>query len=79
MGVGGTVIGCGIVSYFYEGQRVTPISPLGLAVATAGAFTLLFFYRLLVGYWFVEGDAPTYQYMRRSRRRRRRDFAHYED
>ena len=53
MGVGGTVIGCGIVSYFYAGQRVTPISPLGLAVATAGAFTLLFFYRLLVGYWFV--------------------------
>ena len=79
MGVGGTVIGCGIVSYFYAGQRVTPISPLGLAVATAGAFTLLFFYRLLVGYWFVEGDVPTHQYRRRFRRRRRRDFAHYED
>ncbi len=79
MGVGGTVIGCGIVSYFYAGQRITPISPLGLAVATGGAFTLLFFYRLLVGYWFVEGDVPTRQYRRRFHRRRRRDFAHYED
>ncbi|MCH8047889.1 MAG: hypothetical protein IID44_29695 [Planctomycetes bacterium] len=48
-------------------------------MATAGAFTLLFFYRLLVGYWFVEGDVPTPQYRRRFRRRRRRDFAHYED
>jgi uncharacterized membrane protein YeaQ/YmgE (transglycosylase-associated protein family) len=58
MGIGGTVIGCGTLAFFYEGQRVTPISPLGLAVATAGAFILLFFYRILGGYWFVEGDAP---------------------
>src|SRR5918999_3527939 len=49
MGIGGTVIGCGLVSYFYEGQRVTPISPLGLAVATGGAFVILSFYRLLAG------------------------------
>ena len=69
VGVGGTVIGCGIVSYFYAGERVTPISPLGLAVATAGAFTLLFFYRLLVGCWFVEGDVPTPLYRRRFGRR----------
>jgi len=58
MGIGGTVIGCGTLAYFYEGQRVTPISPVGLAVATGGAFVLLFFYRLLAGYWFVEGDNP---------------------
>jgi len=56
MGIGGTVIGCGTLAYFCEGQRVTPISPAGLAVATGGAFILLFFYRLLAGYWFVEGD-----------------------
>jgi len=56
MGIGGTVIGCGTLSYFWEGHRVTPISPIGLAVATGGAFVLLFFYRLLGGYWFVEGD-----------------------
>ena len=56
MGVGGTVIGCGSVSFFYQGERVTPISPLGLLVATLGAFTLLFFYKLLGGYIFTEGE-----------------------
>jgi uncharacterized membrane protein YeaQ/YmgE (transglycosylase-associated protein family) len=59
MGVGGTVIGCGVAMYFYPGQRVTPISPLGFLVATAGAFIILFFYRLLAGKWFVEGERPT--------------------
>ena len=58
MGAGGAVIGCGTLSFFVEGQRVSPLTPLGLAVATAGAFILLFFYKLLGGYWFVEGDSP---------------------
>jgi uncharacterized membrane protein YeaQ/YmgE (transglycosylase-associated protein family) len=58
MGIGGTVIGCGVLAYFWEGHRVTPVSPLGLAVGTGGAFILLFFYKLLAGYWFVEGPAP---------------------
>ncbi len=49
MGVGGSVIGCGTLMYFYDGERITPISPLGFAVATGGAFILLFFYRLLSG------------------------------
>jgi uncharacterized membrane protein YeaQ/YmgE (transglycosylase-associated protein family) len=68
MGIGGTVIGCGILSFFYQGQRVTPISPLGMLVGTAGAFILLFFYRLLGGYWFVEGELPSKNYTRRGRR-----------
>ncbi len=54
MGIGGTVIGCGILSYFSD-ERISPISPLGFAVGTAGAFLLLFFYRLLGGYIFREG------------------------
>ncbi len=49
MGIGGSVIGCGTLMYFYDGERITPISPLGFAVATGGAFILLFFYRLLSG------------------------------
>src|SRR3990170_2975922 len=57
MGIGGTVIGCGVASFFYAGQRVTPISPLGFLVATVGAFAILFFYRLLAGKWFVEGES----------------------
>jgi uncharacterized membrane protein YeaQ/YmgE (transglycosylase-associated protein family) len=58
MGVGGTVIGCGILSFFMEGQRVSPISPTGFAVATGGAFLILFFYKLLGGYWFQEDEGP---------------------
>ncbi len=58
MGIGGTVIGCGILSYFYEGKRISPISPIGFAVGTGGAFLLLFFYRLLGGYIFRENAMP---------------------
>jgi uncharacterized membrane protein YeaQ/YmgE (transglycosylase-associated protein family) len=77
MGIGGTVIGCGVVSYFYEGHRVTPITPMGAVVATAGAFVLLFFYRLLSGYIFQEGDTRVRR--RHSRRRRRYDSVAYDD
>ena len=81
MGIGGSVIGCGILSFFIEGQRVTPISPLGTAVATAGAFIILIFYRLLGGYWFIEGEHPRRRYRSRSRTRRRRRYqpAYYYD
>jgi uncharacterized membrane protein YeaQ/YmgE (transglycosylase-associated protein family) len=58
MGVVGTVIGCGIVSYFWQGHTITPISPVGFCVATGGAFVLLFFYKLLGGYYFDEGHVP---------------------
>ncbi len=58
MGVGGTVVGCSALMYFSHGDRVTPISPLGFVVATGGAFVLLFFYRLLGGRFFVEGERP---------------------
>ena len=58
MGIGGSVIGCGVLAYFIEGHRVTPISPMGLLVATGGAFVLLVFYRLLGGHWFREGGRP---------------------
>ena len=64
MGIAGTVIGCGIVSFVWKGHIITPISPLGFCVATAGAFILLFFYKLLGGYYFVEDRGPL---MRRPR------------
>jgi uncharacterized membrane protein YeaQ/YmgE (transglycosylase-associated protein family) len=76
MGIGGTVIGCGTLSFLYEGQRVTPISPMGFAVATGGAFIILAFYRLLAGYWFVEGDRHPRMRLRPQPRRRRR-YADY--
>lgn len=80
MGIGGTVIGSGVCSMLLGGTRVTPISPAGVLVATAGAFTLLFFYRLLGGHYFIEGESREPRRRRSSRRRRtrRRDYA-YED
>ncbi|MFP6694122.1 MAG: GlsB/YeaQ/YmgE family stress response membrane protein [Pirellulales bacterium] len=75
MGIGGAVIGCGILAYFWTAARVQPISPLGFLVATAGAFLLLFFYRLLAGYFFREGEtSPRIHHMRRRRRRRSYDY-----
>lgn len=69
MGIGGTVIGCGVVSYFYRGAPITPISLMGFLCGTAGAFVLLFFYKLLGGYWFIEGETPTVLHRQRRRRR----------
>jgi uncharacterized membrane protein YeaQ/YmgE (transglycosylase-associated protein family) len=78
MGIGGTVIGCGCVSYFC-GYRLTPISILGLAAATAGAFVLLAFYRLLSGYFFVEGGTAPRRHLRRPLARARRKTVDYID
>lgn len=54
MGVAGAVIGTAVLAYFWEGHRVTPLSPAGFVVAVAGAFVLLLFHRLLGGYMFRE-------------------------
>jgi len=80
MGIGGSVIGAGTLAFFWEGQRVTPISPMGFLTATAGAFILLFFYRLLGGYFFIEGDGgPRYRRRPFYRRRRRAYRDSYDD
>ena len=75
MGIGGTLVGMGILTYFYNGEPLSPISPIGFLVGTTGAFLLLFFYRFLGGYWFVEGDQGLVNgqsgRVRRSRRRTR--------
>lgn len=81
MGIGGTIIGCGMWSFFYAGQRVTPISPMGFCVATGGAFVILFFYKMLAGYWFLEGEGySTRRYSGSSSRRRRRSnyYSNYD-
>ncbi|MGE0607709.1 MAG: GlsB/YeaQ/YmgE family stress response membrane protein [Pirellulales bacterium] len=56
MGIGGTVIGLGILALVWRDMHVTPISPIGFVVATAGSFVLLFFYRLLGGRFFTESS-----------------------
>jgi len=83
MGVGGVVIGCGVLSLALGGYVIKPISPLGMGVGTLGAFVLLFFYRLLGGYWFIEGEEPKVLHRsrrgRRNYRRRRRGYAYDDD
>lgn len=68
MGIGGSVVGSGTLMLLWEGTRVTPVSPLGFVVATAGAFIILFFYKMLAGHFFTEGEET------RAVRRRRRSF-----
>lgn len=72
MGIAGSVVGCGTMAFFSANQKITPISPLGFLLATAGAFTLLFFHRLLSGTLFTEGEDRNLQRLWPFRRRRRR-------
>jgi uncharacterized membrane protein YeaQ/YmgE (transglycosylase-associated protein family) len=82
MGVAGTIIGCGVVTFFW-GQHVTPISAIGFLSGTGGSFLLLLFYRLLGGYFFTEGQdgiiARRPAYRRRAAYARRRRSTVYED
>lgn len=83
MGIGGTVLGCGVVSYFNDGVRVVPVSPLGMLVGTGGTLLILFFYKLLGGYYFLEGEYVSRNHRARlgygPGRRRRTPAAAYED
>jgi uncharacterized membrane protein YeaQ/YmgE (transglycosylase-associated protein family) len=79
MGVGGTMIGCGILSYFYQGEHITPISTVGFLVGTGGAFVLLFFYRMLSGRLFAEGGTRRPITIRRPHRMRRDNATEYVD
>jgi uncharacterized membrane protein YeaQ/YmgE (transglycosylase-associated protein family) len=74
MGIGGSVIGCGIVMFFWREATIDPISGKGFIAATAGAFLLLFSYRLMSGSFYSEAsgheDGTIHRARRRSRRRR---------
>ncbi len=73
MGIAGSVIGSGILAFFWQGQRISPISPLGFLLATGGAFVLLLFYRIFAGSFFVEAQDGRYAFKgwkRRSSRKR---------
>lgn len=72
MGIGGSVIGCGCVLFFWRDAQIDPISGKGFIAATLGAFSLLFFYRLLAGSFFAEGSVHDDRIAHRTRRRSRR-------
>jgi uncharacterized membrane protein YeaQ/YmgE (transglycosylase-associated protein family) len=78
MGVVGSLIGCSLLLLIDSSFKVTPISPIGFVAGTAGAFLLLFFFRLLSNSYMVEavdgkvsgnpGTTVTTFYRRRNRR-----------
>ena len=72
MGIVGSVIGCGTVLFFWRDAQIDPISGKGFIAATLGAFTLLFFYRLLAGSFFAEGSVHDDRLAHKTRRRSRR-------
>lgn len=72
MGIGGSVIGCGTVLFFWRDAAIDPISGKGFIAATLGAFMLLFFYRLLSGSFIKESSVHEDKMMHRARRRSRR-------
>ncbi len=72
MGIGGSVIGCGIVLFFWRDAVIDPISTKGFFAAVLGSFTLLFFYRLLSGSFLKETEDGDVRWMHRLRRRVRR-------
>ena len=55
MGVLGSIIGAGILLFFSDNLRVTPVSPAGFVVAIAGTALLLSSYRLISGAGFRFG------------------------
>jgi uncharacterized membrane protein YeaQ/YmgE (transglycosylase-associated protein family) len=72
MGIVGSVMGCGVIAFFFDGYRITPISTMGFGAGTAGSFVILFFYRLLAGTFFVESEDGERTLFRSERARRRR-------
>lgn len=66
MGIVGSIIGCGTLAFFIPNTKITPISPFGFIAATAGAFLLLAFYKMLsngrkqqVDIWLSGSSSPS--------------------
>jgi uncharacterized membrane protein YeaQ/YmgE (transglycosylase-associated protein family) len=72
MGIVGSVLGCGVIAFFFDGYHITPISSMGFGAGTGGSFIILFFYRLLAGTFFVESEDGERTIYRAERSRRRR-------
>ncbi len=73
-GIAGSVIGCGTALFFWRDMSIDPISVKGFFAAVIGAFSLLFFYRLLSGSFFNETsdteDGWVHKLRRRSKKRK---------
>ena len=54
MGIGGAFVGAALVSFFWTGHHVSPLTPLGFIAAILGSSLLLVSHRLLSGRFFRE-------------------------
>lgn len=82
LGIAGSVLGCGCVGFFYETERLTPTSPMGMVVAVGGAFALLGLYRLygdLLPWQPVDSRTSSTHDRSYDPYRRRYGSANYED
>jgi len=73
MGIAGSIIGCGVLTFFQPEMQITPISLFGFVAATAGTFVILLMYRLLSGSIFpeaVDGEKIIHNTIRRKRARK---------
>ena len=68
MGIAGTLMGCALLRFFYPDRYVLPISMEGFAIGVGGAVILLAFYKVLAGYWFIEGEQTAQRHRRRKRK-----------
>ena len=73
MGIVGTIIGCGTLSFFGS-IHITPISLPGFAAGTAGAFVILGFYRLFAASVFTSMQSGVLMQVRTRRRAQPRNF-----
>ena len=69
MGIGGSIIGCGVYKLINPELAVSPLSLFGFCIGTFGAFVVLVFYKILGGYWFREGEHVSRGHLYRRRRR----------
>ena len=72
IGIGGSVIGCGTALFFWRDASIDPISVKGFFAAVFGAFTLLFFYRLLSGSFFRETSRTEDRWISKVKKRLRK-------
>lgn len=56
MGIGGSLIGCGVALLIDSSYKISPISPIGFIAGTAGAFVILLFFRVLSHSYVVEAQ-----------------------
>lgn len=75
MSISGALVGCAMLGYFFPDQQIEPVSLIGFAFGSGGAFTFLVLYRILGRQMAIEWNTARH----RRRRRRQRRYEVYEE